>query len=72
MQSLYFSLDFDWSYGILQDKIYSDTDLFLLCFAIDNPESLENIENKWMPKVRHFCPKGIAFSQLLLTSYLCM
>ena len=70
MLSLFFSLGFDWSYGILH-KIYSETDLFLLCFAIDNPESLENIENKWMPEVRHFCPKGIVFGQLLLTSYLC-
>ena len=28
-----------------------------MCFSIDNPDSLENIREKWTPEVRHFCPK---------------
>ncbi len=35
---------------------YPDTDVLLLCYSIDNPDSLENIEEKWMPEVSHFCP----------------
>ena len=27
-----------------------------MCFAIDNPDSLENIVEKWSPEVDHFCP----------------
>ena len=27
-----------------------------MCFSIDNPESLENIAEKWTPEVKHFCP----------------
>ena len=56
----------------LRQLIYQNTDVFLMCFSIDNPDSLENIEKRWMPEVRHFCPEGTAFSQLLLTSYVSM
>lgn len=28
-----------------------------MCFGIDNPDSLENITEKWQPEVRHFCPR---------------
>ena len=27
-------------------------DILLVCFAIDNPDSLENIEDMWLPEVR--------------------
>eukprot|EP00126_Sphaerothecum_destruens_P000059 Sdes_comp10076_c0_seq2m1673 len=27
-----------------------------MCFAIDSPDSLENIPEKWTPEVKHFCP----------------
>ena len=33
-----------------------DTDVILMCFSIDSPDSLENIPEKWTPEVRHFCP----------------
>ena len=28
-----------------------------MCFAVNNPDSLENITEKWAPEVAHFCPK---------------
>uniref|UniRef100_A0A8C9PEC6 Ras homolog family member B n=1 Tax=Spermophilus dauricus TaxID=99837 RepID=A0A8C9PEC6_SPEDA len=31
---------------------YPDTD----CFSVDSPDSLENIPEKWVPEVKHFCP----------------
>ena len=35
---------------------YPDTDVILMCFSIDNPDSLENILEKWVPEVKYFCP----------------
>lgn len=35
---------------------YPDSDLLLLCYSIDNRDSMENVEEKWIPEVRHFCP----------------
>ena len=36
---------------------YPDSDVIVMCFGIDNPDSLENITEKWQPEVRHFCPR---------------
>ena len=36
--------------------VYPDTDVILMCFSIDRPESLENIAKKWTPELKHFCP----------------
>ncbi|KAK2160667.1 hypothetical protein LSH36_128g04010 [Paralvinella palmiformis] len=35
---------------------YTDTGLFLICFSIDNPDSLENVVEKWLPEIKRFCP----------------
>ena len=35
---------------------YPDTDVILMCFSIDSPDSLANIAEKWTPEVRHYCP----------------
>ena len=35
---------------------YPDTDVILMCFSIENPDSLVNIPKKWTPEVKHFCP----------------
>ena len=40
----------------LRPLSYPDTDVILMCFAIDMPDSLDNIAEKWSPEVRHFCP----------------
>jgi len=32
------------------------SDVILMCFSIDSPDSLENIPEKWNPEVKHFCP----------------
>ncbi|GFR03516.1 ras-like GTP-binding protein RHO [Trichonephila clavata] len=41
--------------GIWQ-RWYSDADVILMCFGIDNPDSLKNISEKWNPEVKDFCP----------------
>jgi len=43
-------------YDRLRPLSYPDTDVVLMCFGIDNPDSLDNIPDKWTPEVRHFCP----------------
>uniref|UniRef100_A0A7E4ZUK6 Ras-like GTP-binding protein Rho1 n=1 Tax=Panagrellus redivivus TaxID=6233 RepID=A0A7E4ZUK6_PANRE len=43
-------------YDRLRPLSYPDTDVILLCFAINTPDSLQNVEEKWFPEVRHFCP----------------
>ncbi|OAQ71050.1 small GTPase-binding protein [Pochonia chlamydosporia 170] len=42
-------------YDRLRPLSYPDTHVVLICFAIDSPDSLENVEEKWMPEVAHFC-----------------
>eukprot|EP00061_Rhincodon_typus_P002749 g18363.t1 len=43
-------------YDRLRPLSYPDTNVILICFSVDNPDSLRNIPDKWMPEVRHFCP----------------
>ena len=35
---------------------YPDTDVILICFSINSPDSLKNIPKKWTPEVKQFCP----------------
>ncbi|KZT59397.1 small GTPase-binding protein [Calocera cornea HHB12733] len=35
---------------------YTDTQVVLICFGIDNPDSLDNVEEKWAEDVVHHCP----------------
>jgi len=43
-------------YDRLRPLSYPDTNVLLICFAINSPDSLENLPEKWVPEVRHFCP----------------
>ncbi|CAF88687.1 unnamed protein product, partial [Tetraodon nigroviridis] len=38
-----------------------DTDVILMCFSIDSPDSLENIPEKWTPEVKTFVPMSPSF-----------
>ncbi|CAL2038723.1 unnamed protein product [Caenorhabditis brenneri] len=44
-------------YERLRPLAYPDTDVILMCFSVDSPDSLENILEKWTPEIKHFCPK---------------
>ncbi|XP_046462036.1 ras-like GTP-binding protein RhoL [Daphnia pulex] len=35
---------------------YPNTDVFLLCYAIDNRQSFENISSKWIPELKLHSP----------------
>uniref|UniRef100_A0A1I7ULW2 Rho-related GTP-binding protein RhoC n=1 Tax=Caenorhabditis tropicalis TaxID=1561998 RepID=A0A1I7ULW2_9PELO len=43
-------------YERLRPLAYPETDVILMCFSIDSPDSLENILEKWTPEIKHFCP----------------
>lgn len=43
-------------YDRLRPLSYPETNLLFVCFAIDCPNSLENVMDKWYPEVLHFCP----------------
>ncbi|RVE69475.1 hypothetical protein OJAV_G00078470 [Oryzias javanicus] len=40
----------------LRPLSHAETDVFLLCFSLVSPASLENVRTKWYPEVRHHCP----------------
>merc|ERR1712232_144796 len=43
-------------YDRLPPLSYPQTDVFLVCFSIVNPNSYDNIKAKWIPEIRHHCP----------------
>ncbi|GAB5593558.1 RHO4 protein [Umbelopsis nana] len=42
-------------YDRLRPLSYPETDVILMCFAIDQPTSFSNIQDRWLPEVTHFC-----------------
>lgn len=41
-------------YDRLRPLSYPGADVFVVCFAFDNPESLAHVETKWIPEIKHF------------------
>jgi len=44
-------------YEQLRPLSYPNTDVIVICFSIDNRDSFANVSLKWIPEVRHFCPR---------------
>jgi len=40
----------------LRSLSYAETHVVIMCFSVDNPTSLDNIESKWVDEVLEFCP----------------
>lgn len=40
----------------LRSLSYDDSDLIMLCYSVDSPESLENVESKWVGEITEHCP----------------
>lgn len=47
----HFNLAGQEDYDRLRPLSYPDTDVILMCFSVDSPDSLENIPEKWTPEV---------------------
>ncbi|KAJ7921705.1 small GTPase Cdc42 [Mycena leptocephala] len=43
-------------YDRLRPLSYPQTDVFFICFQVTCPASFENVRDKWVPEVRHYCP----------------
>ncbi|KAI0531531.1 ras-domain-containing protein [Xylaria digitata] len=44
-------------YDRLRPPFYPNKDAILICFNITDPDSLQNVLEKWIVEVLHFCPK---------------
>ncbi len=53
-------------YDRLRPLSYPDTDVFLICFSLVNPNSFSNVADKWSPEICHHAP-GIV--QILYCNY---
>ncbi|BFZ54370.1 GTP-binding protein Rho1 [Savitreella phatthalungensis] len=42
-------------YDRLRPLSYPDSHVILICFSIDSPDSLDNVQEKWISEVMHFC-----------------
>ena len=42
-------------YDRLRPLSYPESNVILICFAVDAPDSLENVMDKWISEVLHFC-----------------
>ncbi|KAJ2784616.1 GTP-binding protein Rho1 [Coemansia javaensis] len=42
-------------YDRLRPLSYPDSHVILICFSIDSVDSLENVQEKWISEVIHFC-----------------
>nr|ABD65425.1 Rac [Suberites domuncula] len=43
-------------YDRLRPLSYPDTDVFLICFSLVNPNSFSNVGDKWHPEINHHAP----------------
>ncbi|CAF1362892.1 unnamed protein product [Rotaria sordida] len=43
----------------LRPLTYPRTDVFILCFSLVHPLTFENIEEKWYPEIKHYCPNAV-------------
>jgi small GTP-binding protein len=43
-------------YKNLRPLSYPQTDVFVICFSLVSPTSLENVRNIWVPEVEKHCP----------------
>lgn len=46
-------------YDRLRPLSYPQTEIFLCCFSVVNPDSFKNVKNKWAPEIFHHSPKDI-------------
>ncbi|KAI8829478.1 ras family-domain-containing protein [Chytriomyces cf. hyalinus JEL632] len=47
-------------YSRLRPLSYPDSDVILICYSVDIPDSFDNIRTQWLPEVVHYC-KGTPF-----------
>jgi small GTP-binding protein len=43
-------------YKKIRPLSYPQTDVFIICFSLVSPTSLENVQNMWIPEIKEYCP----------------
>ncbi|KIM26432.1 hypothetical protein M408DRAFT_193215 [Serendipita vermifera MAFF 305830] len=43
----------------LRVLLYPSANVFLVCFSLEQPESLDNVIERWMPEIKHFCSPNL-------------
>lgn len=43
-------------YNRLRPLSYSEVDILMVCYSVDSKTSLQNVQDLWIPEVKHFCP----------------
>ncbi|CAD7088278.1 unnamed protein product [Hermetia illucens] len=43
-------------YDRLRPIGYTGTDVFAICFSIEDRVSMFNVKQKWIPEIKHYCP----------------
>merc|ERR1719326_947195 len=44
------------AYDRLRPLSYTNTDVFIVCYSVRSPMSLDNVTAKWLPEIRAHCP----------------
>nr|XP_972208.2 PREDICTED: ras-like GTP-binding protein RhoL isoform X1 [Tribolium castaneum] len=42
----------------LRQLAYKETDVFILCYAVNDANSWDNVKEKWAPEIRRCCPRA--------------
>ena len=48
----------DRDYSKVLPLVYSNTDVVLICFSVDNSDSLQSVESHWVPEIKRYCPNA--------------
>jgi len=43
-------------YDRLRPLSYPETDVLIICYSVDSPDSLANVQGRWFGEVKHYCP----------------
>ncbi|KAK3594997.1 hypothetical protein CHS0354_003720 [Potamilus streckersoni] len=44
------------TYDRLRTLCYYETDVFIVCFSVEDPDSYENVQSKWVPEIKALRP----------------
>ena len=56
----------DMCHNSVRTETYPKTDVLIMCFAIDQPNSLWKVAHRWKPEVKRYCPGGTDASPVVI------
>lgn len=49
------------NFDLIRHMSYDDADVFLVVYSVSKPESLKNVEKKWIPDIKKKAAKGTSY-----------